>query len=175
MYVALLRGINVGGRTLKMDALRAAADSCGFAAVQTYIQSGNVLFTSRAGSRSVGRSLHDAILERTGVDSRVVVRTAAQLDTVVAANPYPDAVADPTKVSVCFLYDDAVPTPDAVAPAEYAPDLVTVVGEHAYLSTPDGMGRSRLVDPMMKRLGLLGTIRNWRTTTTLRDLAAGMG
>lgn len=172
VYVALLRGVNVGGRALKMDALRAAAEGCGFAAVQTYIQSGNLLFTSRRGARAVGAALHDAILESSGVDSRVVIRTAAQLAAVVDANPYPDEIADPTKVSVCFLYDDAVPTLDAVPAAEYAPDAVTVVGDHAYLSTPNGMGRSKLVEPVMKRLGVLGTVRNWRTTVALRDLAA---
>jgi uncharacterized protein (DUF1697 family) len=174
VYVALLRGINVGGRALKMDVLRAAAEGCGFAAVQTYIQSGNVLFTSRKGTRSVAGSLHDAILEVSGIDTRVVVRTAAELGAAVGANPYPDQVADPTKVSVCFLYDDARPTLAAVPAAEYAPDAVTVVGAQAYLSTPNGMGRSKLVEPVMKRLGVLGTVRNWRTTVALRDLAAAM-
>jgi uncharacterized protein (DUF1697 family) len=172
VYVALLRGINVGGRALKMDVLRDAAEGCGFAAVQTYIQSGNVIFTSRLGARRVGDALHDAVLEASGVDSRVVIRTAAQLDTVIVANPYPGEIADPTKVSVCFLYDDATPTLDAVPPIDYAPDAVTVIGDHAYLATPNGMGRSKLVEPVMKRLGVLGTVRNWRTTVTLRDLAA---
>jgi uncharacterized protein (DUF1697 family) len=174
-YVGLLRGINVGGRTLKMDALRAVAGECGFGAVQTYIQSGNVLFTSRLGAKQVGTQLHDAILEATGIDSRVVIRTAVQLDAVVGANPFADRVGDPTKVSVAFLYDDAVPTLDAVDRSVYAPDDVVVIGSDAYLHTPNGMGRSKLVEPVMKRLGVLGTVRNWRTTVTLRDLAATLG
>lgn len=173
-YVALLRGINVGGRTLKMDVLRAAAEDCGFGAVQTYIQSGNVLFTTRKSARAAGTALHDAILAASGVDSRVVVRTAAQLDEIVRANPYADRVHDPTKVSVCFLYDDAKPTVRAVEPEVYAPDEVAVVGHEAYLSTPNGMGRTKLVEPVMKRLGVLGTVRNWRTTVKLRDLAADL-
>lgn len=173
-YVALLRGINVGGRTLKMDVLRDAAAGCDFGAVQTYIQSGNVLFTSRRGSRAVGTALHDAILAATGIDSRVVVRTAAQMAKVVTANPYPERVVDPTKVSVCFLYDDATPTLAAVPAADYAPDEVTVVGHEAYLSTPNGLGRSKLVEPVMRRLGVLGTVRNWRTTVKLTELAADL-
>jgi len=175
VYVALLRGINVGGRTLKMDVLRSVAEDCGFGSVRTYIQSGNVIFTSRSGAAKVGAQLHDAILGMTGIDSRVVIRTAAQLDTVVAGNPFGDRVNDPTKVSVGFLYDDTVPTVEAVDTAEYSPDEVVVVGEHAYLSTPNGMGKSKLVDPMMKRLGITGTVRNWRTTVTLRDLASATG
>lgn len=174
-YVALLRGINVGGRTLKMDVLRAAAEDCGFGAVQTYIQSGNVLFTSRKGARAVGTALHDAILAASGIDSRVVVRTAAQMAKIVTANPYPERISDPTKVSVCFLYDDAAPTPEAVEPDVYAPDEVTVVGHEAYLHTPNGMGRSKLLEPVLKRLGVLGTVRNWRTTVKLAELAADPG
>ncbi|MBK5287749.1 MAG: DUF1697 domain-containing protein [Acidimicrobiia bacterium] len=173
-YVALLRGINVGGRTLKMDALRTIAAGCGCAGVQTYIQSGNVVFTSRKGAARVGTELHDAILDGTGIDTTVVVRTAAQLQGVLDANPWPDRVTDPTKVSVGFLYDTSRPTLDAVDPATYAPDEVVVVGIDAYLSTPNGMGKSKLVEPMMKRLGIQGTVRNWRTVMTLAEMATAV-
>ena len=108
--------------------------------MQTYIQSGNVLFTSRKGARAAGAALHDAVLAATGVDSRVVVRTAAQLEAIVAGNPYPEQIADPTKVSVCFLYDDAEPTLAAVPAADYAPDTVTVIGRDAYLLDPERHG-----------------------------------
>ncbi len=173
-YVALLRGINVGGRTLKMERLRAIATACGFDPVQTYIQSGNVVFGSRRSAARVSTELHDAVLATVGIDSEVVVRTADQLRGVLDANPWPDRISDPTKVSVCFLYPSSRPTVDAVEPSRYAPDEIEVVGANAYLSTPNGLGKSKLVEPMMKQLGLQGTVRNWRTVVTLAEMAAAI-
>ena len=112
VYVALLGGINVGGRTLKSDALARSPRVAGSTDVSTFIQSGNVLFRSGAGAAAVGNRLHDAILEDAGIDTRVAMRTAAQLRAVVAANPFLDRTDDPTKVSVTFLFDGV--TPDAV-------------------------------------------------------------
>lgn len=173
--VALLRGINVGGRTLKMDLLREIALGCGFTDVSTYIQSGNVLLRSPAATEEIARTLQAAILDRSGIDSRVVVRTAAELHELTDANPWPERVSDPTKVSVLFLYPEATPTLDRVDPSGYAPDEVWLRGREAFLSTPLGMGKSTLVEPMLKRLGLHGTVRNWRTVLTLRDLLVSMG
>jgi uncharacterized protein (DUF1697 family) len=131
-----------------------------------------VLFTSRKGAAKVATELHDAVLAATGIDSRVVVRSAAELATVVAENPFGDRIDDPTKVSVSFLFEPVRATLDAVDPSEYAPDEVIVRGNHAYLSTPNGMGKSKLVEPVIKRLGIPGTVRNWRTVTKLAELAA---
>ena len=176
LYVALLRGINVGGHNkLPMADLRATATECGFGDVQTYIQSGNVVFTSRLGAAKVATTLHDAILAESGVDSRVVVRTAADLDAVVADNPFLARGADDKLVHVCFLYEESTPTLDAVDPKTYAPEQVEVLGAHAYLHTPNGMGRSKLAnETMMRKLGIQGTARNWRTVTTLAEMAAAM-
>ena len=167
-----MRGINVGGRTLKMELLRSIAQDCGFDDVSTFIQSGNVLFTSRKGVAKVGSELHDAVLAATGIDSRVVVRTAAQLAAVVADNPLASRTDDPTKLSVSFLFEPVVVTLDAVDPSEFAPDEVVVLGVHAFLFTPNGMGKTKLVEPLMKRLGILGTARNWRTVTKLAEFTA---
>lgn len=175
VYVALLGGINVGGRTLKMDALRATAERCGFQDVSTFIQSGNVLFRSRLGAARVTAVLHDAILEDSGIDTRIATRTAAQMRAVVAANPFLDRSDDPTKVSVTFLFDGVTPTLAALAPDVYAPDEVQVIGREAYLHTPNGMGKSTLVPAVMRKLGLAGTTRNWRSTGKLADLAVDLG
>jgi uncharacterized protein (DUF1697 family) len=175
VYVALLGGINVGGRTLRSAALREIAEGCGFDDVSTFIQSGNVLFRSGTGAKVVGAHLHDGILEVSGIDTRVAMRTAAQLRAVVAANPFLDRSDDPTKLSVTFLFDGVEPTLSAVDPADYAPDEVVVIGREAYLHTPNGMGKTKLVPPIAKKLGLVGTTRNWRSTTKLAELAAGMG
>jgi uncharacterized protein (DUF1697 family) len=175
VYVALLGGVNVGGRRLEMAALRATAERCGFADVSTFIQSGNVIFRSRKAAKAVTAALHDAILEDSGIDTRIATRTAAQLRTVVAANPFLDRSDDPTKLSVTFLFDGAAPTLAVLDPAVYAPDEVSVVGDEAYLHTPNGLGKSKLVPAVMKKLGLAGTTRNWRSTQKLADLAADLG
>jgi uncharacterized protein (DUF1697 family) len=175
VYVALLGGINVGGRTLRMAALRATAERCGFEDVSTFIQSGNVIFRSRKGATAVTTALHDAILEDAGIDTRVATRTAAQLCTVVDANPFLDRSDDPTKLSVVFLFDGAAPTLSALDPSVYAPDEVNVIGQEAYLHTPNGMGKSKLVPAVMKKLGLAGTTRNWRSTRKLAGIAADLG
>jgi uncharacterized protein (DUF1697 family) len=171
VYVALLGGINVGGRTLPMAALRATAERCAFEDVSTFIQSGNVIFRSKLGAKRVTALLHDAILEDSGIDTRVATRTAAQLRTVVATNPLLDRSDDPTKLSVMFLFDGVTPTPAALDPTAYAPDEVRVVGHEAFLHTPNGMGRSTLVPAVMKKLGLAGTTRNWRSVTNIAELA----
>jgi Uncharacterized protein conserved in bacteria len=176
VYVALLRGINVGGHNkLPMATLRATATGCGFGDVQTYIQSGNVVFTSRLGAVKAASTLHDAILAESGVDSRVVLRTAADLDAVVAKNPFLARGADEKLVHVSFMYPESTPTLAAVDAQIYAPDEVEVIGAHAYLHTPDGMGRSKLAnESMMRKLGIQGTARNWRTVTTLAEMATAM-
>lgn len=176
VYVALLRGINVGGHNqLKMDRLRAIAAGCGYGNVQTYIQSGNVGFSSRAGAAKVATELHDAILASAGVDSRVVVRTAAEIHAVLRDNPFLDRDTDPKTLHVAFVYDDEVPTLYAVPAARYAPDEVVLGTRDAYLFTPNGVGRSKLAnESMMRKLGIQGTVRNWATVTTLAEMTAAM-
>ena len=174
VYVALLGGINVGGRSLKMDMLCATASGCGFEDVSTFIQSGNVLFRSAASAKAVTEQLHDAILEASRIDTSIALRTATQLRTVISANPLTDRTDDPTKLSVMFLFAGVKPILHALPPDDYAPDEVEVVGNEAYLYTPNGMGKSTLVPKVTKRLGLSGTTRNWRSTNKLADLADAM-
>lgn len=176
-YVALLRGVNVGGnKKVPMADLRAAATGCGFGAVATYIQSGNVVFTSRKGAPKVASDLHDAILAEIGVDTRVVIRTAAQLEKVLTKNLFLARGVDPKLLHVAFLYEESTPTLDAVEPEVYAPDEIAVVGTEAYVYVPNGLGRSKLAnDTIMRKLGLLGTTRNWRTCMTLAEMAGALG
>ncbi len=172
-YVGLLRGVNVGGsKKVAMADLRTAAAGCGFEAVATYIQSGNVVFTSRKGAKRVASDLHDAILGDIGVDTRVVIRTAAQMHAVLAKNPFLARGVDSKLLHVVFLYEESTPTLDAVEPEVYAPDEITVAGTEAYVYVPNGLGRSKLGnDTVMRRLGVLGTTRNWRTCATLAEMA----
>ncbi len=170
--VALLRGINIGpNKRIAMADLRAIVESLGHTDVETYLQSGNVLFTPKRRGKDLGEPLSVAIREATGHDVAVVVRTGAELARVVEANPYP--VDDPTRVVVAFLAD-AVDLGDLALGdlSSYLPDELTISGRELYVSVPNGQGRSKLMEALTKRsLPTTLTVRNWRTVTALAELA----
>jgi uncharacterized protein (DUF1697 family) len=167
-YVALLRGINVGGsHPVPMAELRAHFESLGFTAVETFIQSGNVCFSSRTtpSADAIAASLTAAY----GFALPVVVRTAAQMERVVADLPFPSESA--SKVHVGFMAeqppDGAV---DELDGAPFEPDEFAIVGDHLYLLLPNGMGRTKLPGFLERRLKIPTTIRNWNTVNALVEL-----
>lgn len=176
VHVALLRGINVGGKNrLPMPELRALFCDAGCERVQTYIQSGNVVFT--AGTSELAKlsgRLQAAIEERFGLEVPVVMRSAPDLEQVVDANPF-DLPADELKgLHVGFLRDE--PDPQAVAsldPDRSPPDQFHVAGREVYLLCPKGIGRSKLTTRYFdSRLYTVMTVRNWRTVNRLVELAS---
>lgn len=173
VYVALLRGINVGARTtLPMARLRDVAADCGFGAVRTYIQSGNLVFTSSDPAAAVARRLESAIADAGGPAPRVALRTRAQLSDVVAGNPYLDDATAPTQLHVSFLVEGADPARlDHLDVAGFAPEALTVAGRETYLFLPDGIGRSKLAEALTRAGSADATVRNWRTVGKLLELA----
>jgi uncharacterized protein (DUF1697 family) len=173
-FVALLRGINVGGQNkVPMPELRSLFASLGLADVATYIQSGNVVFTSpTSDAQDLAASLERRIAEVFGVRARVLMRTAAELEAIAQSNPFPAGKADPTKLHVVFL--DRAPAPSAVAaldPGRSPPDEFSVRGREIYLHLPTGAARSKLtIDYFEGRLGVTATARNWNTVTRLLGL-----
>jgi uncharacterized protein (DUF1697 family) len=170
-YVALLRGVNVGGnRKLPMKELAPALAELGLEDVVTYIQSGNVVFRGPAGKAKVAAQLEQAIDRRFGLDVTVMLRTPAELKKVIAANPY---AKDTANVHVAFL--DRKPAAAAVKkldPDRSPPDEFAVVGSEVYLHFPNGYGRTKLGGDYLERvLGVRATARNWRTVTKLLELA----
>jgi uncharacterized protein (DUF1697 family) len=177
-HVALLRGINVGGRNkVPMADLREVATSLGYTDVATYIQSGNLVFTAdEADTTALAAALEKAIADALGVAPRVVVLTRDELAQVVRDNPYPDE-ANPKYVHAVFLTE--APGKDVlerVAAAERqvaekgSRDTARVVGRTLFLHTPDGFGRSELATllariPDAKASRAAGTARNWATVT----------
>jgi uncharacterized protein (DUF1697 family) len=166
---ALLRGVNLGKRQVKMADLRAAVEALGHTDVETYLQSGNVVYTP---ARSPGAELAAGLSAALGFRIEVVLRTGKELAKVVAANPYP--VDDPTKVVVTFLAErrpkNALAAVDQTA---FTPDEFTFTGRELYLKLPHGQARSKLMEALAKQeLGTTTTTRNWRTVTALADLTA---
>lgn len=158
-----------------MADLRAWVEAAGYDHVATYIQSGNVVLTGPDRPTSaVEADVKAAIRTGCGLDVAVMVRTRDELAVVVAANPYPEADDEPTKVHVAFLSGEPDLTRlEAIDPASYAPDEWTAGPGVLYLRMPEGMGRSKLAIAMGdKRSAPVATVRNWRTVTKLVELSA---
>ena len=176
-YVALLRGINVGGRTrVGMDDLRRLFVALGHADVESYLQSGNVVFRSPVEEPArVAGEIEQGIARDLGVTVTVLVRTADDLARVVASNPFVSRETDPATLHVTFLAD----APDRERVARLAtpsgePDELALVGREVYLHCPNGYGRTKLNNAFIeRRLGVAATTRNWRTVTTLGELVSG--
>lgn len=174
-HVAFLRSINVGGNNrVPMAPLAAMFRDLGHSDVQTYIQSGNVVF--RPGVEATDPALDlalEAAIQRTFTLSiRVVTRSHAELAAVLAHNPYPDC---PPEQSMVVLLR-APPTPAQVAnldPQRSPPDVFTVHGREIYASCPNGFAKTKLgLDWFERKLGAVGTARNWRTVGVLAGMAA---
>jgi len=174
-YVALLRGINVSGRNkIAMADLKRLCTAAGHTDVVTYVQSGNVVFTSRAGqAKEIAESLSTRIKKDLGFDVTVLVRTPAELQKVIARNPFADKRHDPKRLHVTFL---ATATDKASVRAldgfEAPPDEFHIDGREVYLHTPDGYGRSKLNNTFWERkLKVDATTRNWNTVQACLELA----
>jgi uncharacterized protein (DUF1697 family) len=177
-FVALLRGINVGGKQkVPMADLRALVEGLGHEDVATYVQSGNVVLRSGRSADAVARGIEQAIRRSLALAVSVIVRTRAQLAEVLGSNPYLGAGRDTSKLYVVYL--DAKPSAAAVKrldPDRGRPDEFTVRGREVYLQLPNGAGRSKLtLDWFEKQLGVRGTARNWRTTNELLALMDRQG
>jgi len=175
-FVALLRGVNVGGKnTLSMTELRPALSSLGLADVATYLQSGNVVFRSPGEARHLAADIEQRIAEVFGANVAVLLRTPAELRRIASANPFLKDEGELTKLHVVFL--DGTPGAGAKAkldPDRSPPDRLSLRGSEIYLHLPNGAGRSKLtLDYFERRLGVRATARNWKTLTKLIDLTRG--
>ena len=173
-YVALLRGINVGGKNrLPMRDLTCIFDEAGCRHIRTYIQSGNVVFEadSRSSEEIAGRVVA-AIAERFGLAIPILLRTAAEMDDVARGNPFLEAGAPADALHALFLAD--WPEPRRVAsldPERSRTDAFVVRGREVYLWLPNGAARTRLTnDYFDSRLGTTSTGRNWRTIVNLLEM-----
>ena len=167
-YAALLRGVNVGGKSLAMPDLVGLVEGLGGRDVRTYLQSGNVVYT---GTKQVAGGLEHALLAELGVRSPVLVRSARELAALVAAKPY---AAQGKSVSVTFLGGSApADRLAAVDPGAFGSAEFEVSGREIYLHTPGGYGRSKLNNAFWERkLSTVATTRNWNTVLALAEMTA---
>lgn len=178
VQIALLRAVNVGGHAkVPMAELRTMAEKAGLKNARTLLQSGNLVVD--AASRAPGETerLLEAACARTfGLKTEIYVRVAADLERIVARNPFPkEAKADPSHLVVLFMKK----APEAntfrtLQAAIKGQEQIRGDRNHAYISYPDGIGESKLTAAMIERyLGHTGTARNWNTIGKLLALSAG--
>jgi uncharacterized protein (DUF1697 family) len=173
VYVAMLRGINVGGNPLQMAWLREACGDLGFGDVRTYLQSGNVVFSSRLAAAEAAKKLKDKIDGRTRLPVPVVVRSASEVKTIVADNPFlKQKGIDVTKLHVTFL-ERAVVKPDTARLDKLAGtrDEYRLAKREVYLLCPVNYGQTKLSNTAIEKVLGPATTRNWNTVTTLCGMA----
>lgn len=173
-YVALFRGINVGGKhILPMADLRDILASLGCDKVRTYIQSGNAVFASSAKAGTLSQDIEEAIDERFGFAPQVLLLTVERFKEISAANPFPEAGKMPKSLHILFLtHEPSDPDLDALTDLKAPSEQFALIDSAFYLYAPEGIARSKLAQKIDRHLGVSGTARNWRTVSRLLELAS---
>ncbi|MBK6284963.1 MAG: DUF1697 domain-containing protein [Draconibacterium sp.] len=165
-YIALLRGINVGGNNIiPMSKLREMCIELGFAEVRTYIQSGNILFRSDFSEQELIARLEKSLETQVGKHISVVIRSAKEIETVISKNPFSDS--NPAQVGISFFTQLVSENylKDFVNPGS---EEIVVSGREIYIHYPNGMGQSKLKLPKMQEQG---TARNLNTVRKLVEMS----
>ncbi len=173
-YLALLRGINVGGRNkLPMQELVQLFVEVGCSDVRSYIQSGNVIFNADSAlAETIPARISRAIAEYSGYEIPVVLRTIEQLRNAIRSNPFLDAGAAADALHILFLAGSPERhRVDSLDPNRSRPDAFAVRGQEIYLYLPNGVARTKLTnDYFDSKLSTMSTGRNWRTVNKLLEM-----
>jgi uncharacterized protein (DUF1697 family) len=171
-YISILRGINLGGHnTIKMEALKSLLSKCGFKNVQTYIQSGNVVYQFESiAAKQLDILIQDKIREQFMLEVPVITMTVDELKTVANCNPFSkDKEKDVSFFHITYLSDE--PQADHLNKTmdlKYPPDEFVIIGKAVYLYCPNGYGKTKLSNKFLEsKLKVAGTTRNWKTTNEL--------
>ena len=172
-YIALFRGINVGGKhILPMKELVAELEGLGLQDIKTYIQSGNVIFRSKVtDTAQLCGKISAAVKKGHGFEPQVLLLDSAALDKAIRGNPYPEAEVAPNTLHLNFLAA-IPPKPDlnALEKIRAENERYYLAQDVLYLHAPDGIGRSKLAAGMERLLGVPLTSRNWNTVRKLKDM-----
>jgi uncharacterized protein (DUF1697 family) len=173
-FIALLRGVNVGkAKRVPMADLRNMLARLGYSDIGTLLNSGNAVF--RAPGTSAAKhalAISAAIAERLGFEVPVIVKSAQDLAAIVAANPWAEAAADPSKLMVAFMQDvQGLAALQGIEALVTPPEVFAVGEQAAYLYCANGILESRAAEALLGKVGKAATTRNWATTLKLLALA----
>lgn len=173
-YIALFRGINVGGNSLlPMKALKPLLENLGLQNVRTYIQSGNVVFQSgEEDTVQLSNTISAEVKRSHGFEPKVMLLQIEEMERVIAENPFPEAESDPKTLHFNFLASPPQ-NPDLKGLERYKAESerFELTDKVFYLHAPDGIGRSKLAANMERLLGVPMTGRNWRTVCVIMEMA----
>jgi uncharacterized protein (DUF1697 family) len=175
--ISFLRGINMTGHnSLKMNDLCHLFKDLGFPDAETYIQSGNVIFShhGRESVSVISKRIERAILERFNYNIPVMIRTIKEINELLFSNPFlKEDYFDPAKMAVIFLHEKCkISQIQKVADIDYPPDRFKISGSEIFIYCPNGFGRTKIYTNFFeKKMGVTGTGRNWKTITTILDIA----
>jgi len=176
-YIALFRGINVGGRnSIKMADLRSLLNDLGLENVNSYIQSGNVVFRSdEVNSSELSKKITAEIAAGYGFEPKVLIMAGSKYKLIMESNPFPEAVSDDRRLHIFFLTDNSDnPDIERIEDVKKDNEQYKLTDDAFYLYAPDGIGRSKLVSKLDKLLGVPTTGRNWRTIRRIWKMAESM-
>ena len=177
IFISFLRGVNMTGHnSIKMTDLASLYINLGFRDAETYIQSGNVFFreTGEISVSALSVTIEQAILERFNYIIPVMIRTNQELSDLFFSNPFlGETNFDPSKMAVLFLHDKPSESQiQKVANIDYPPDKFRIIGREIFIYCPNGFGRTKLYTNFFEqKMGVVGTARNWKTITTILNIA----
>jgi uncharacterized protein (DUF1697 family) len=176
-YIAFLRGVNMTGHnSIKMADLSNLFIKMGFSDAETYIQSGNVIFTDHGDilPSDFSKTIEKEILQKFNYIVPSMIRTSQELTDLLSVNPFlGERDFNPAKMAVMFLHEE----PSAsqlmkVADVDYPPDKFKIIGRDIFIFCPNGFGKTKLYTNFFeKKMGVTGTARNWKTITTILNIA----
>jgi uncharacterized protein (DUF1697 family) len=175
IYISLLRGVNVGGqKRIKMIELIALYESLGFTNIKTYLQSGNVIFSSAKDNKRLSNLLEEKIKQVFGFPVAVLLRTPTELQHIITHNPFlKENAIDTNQLYVTFL--SGAPTEAALSKTKEIQDELDefiITSKEIYLYCPNGYGRTKFSNDFFERkLGIATTTRNWQTVESLFELS----
>ncbi|MCX6321174.1 MAG: DUF1697 domain-containing protein [Bacteroidia bacterium] len=176
-YISFLRGVNMTGHnSIRMTDLSALYKNLGFNDAETYIQSGNVIFSSMddVPVPEIASTIERSILKRFNYNVPVLIRTVEEMRKLISANPFiEERNFEPSKMAVMLLYEKTTKAQiQKVIDIDYPPDKFKIIGKEIFIYCPNGFGRTKLYTNFFeKKMGVTGTARNWKTITTILQIA----
>lgn len=171
-YIALFRGINVGGKNiLKMKDLVELLETLGAQQVKTYVQSGNVVLQSMEAPSRLSEKISQGIQQSYGFSPQVILLTQTEFEDAIRNNPFLQAEALPKTLHLGFLVaEPKYPKLNELEQLKAPGEEILLKGRVFYLHAPNGIGRSKLAEKIEKHLGVPMTMRNWNTVCKLSDI-----
>lgn len=173
VYVAFLRGINVGGhRKILMEDLKKLFTELGYNAVRTYIQSGNVVFVSRKRPNTLEKEVESAIMNKYGFKVSVMVRTANEINDLFNVNPFLSKNADIDKLYIVFLSEDpSEENMKKLLNIDFQHDRFQIIDKQVFVCYREKLSKSKLTNKVIEtKLKVRATTRNWKTIGKLDEI-----